>query len=75
MNCVSSGITCTFAADRLAILERSVTNYARMRSAALESSRSGKIEARFIAEDVAVLDSKMKEYQARMTLLKPCVRA
>ena len=46
-----------------------------MRSAALEAGRSGKIDAAFIADDVAVLDRKMKEALARMSLLKPCVRA
>ena len=81
MNCVPSsssssvGSKCTFAADRLAILERSVANYSRMKTAALEAGRSGAIEGRFIAEDIATLDRKMENALVKMVMLKPCVRS
>ena len=78
MNCASSsatGRTCVFAADRLAILERTVATYAKMRSAALDAARAGKLDAHWVAEDTIVLDRKVKEASALITLLKPCVRA
>lgn len=71
----SNSSKCAFASDRLAILERSVANYSRMRAAALDAGRSGAIESRFIAEDVATLDRKMEKALVKMVMLKPCVRS
>lgn len=75
MNCVSSssvGSKCTFAADRLAILERTMSNYMRMRTATLVAMAADKIESRFVADDVAAIDRKIKDTASKMITLRQC---
>ena len=75
MNCVSSttvGSKCTFATDRLAILERTMSNYMRMRTATLIAMAAGKIESRFVADDIAVLDCKIKDTALKMITRRQC---
>lgn len=77
-NCKSSSVAfagkCTFAEDRLAILEHTMTHYAKMRSAALVAGATGRIDMHFIAEDVVVIDRKIKDAVVKMMMLRPCVR-
>jgi hypothetical protein len=75
MNCVSSttvGSKCTFATDRLAILERTMSNYMRMRTATLVAMAADKIESRFVADDVAAIDRKIKDTASKMITLRQC---
>jgi hypothetical protein len=68
----SVGTKCTFAAERLALFERSISNYTRMRLATVEAARSGKIDAHITTEDLAIIDRKIKSTSATMSLLKRC---
>ena len=73
MNRVPS--SCVLAADRLLLLTATATQYEKLRAATLAAGRTGTLEIRFVAEDVAVLDKKMSETVVKMRMLTPCLRS
>lgn len=71
MSCTSS---CTFSAERFAILNSAVKQYATMRAATLAAGRSGKLEKYIVREDLIVLDKKITDTVIKMRMLTPCLK-
>lgn len=74
MNCVPSS-KCAFAADRLLLLTATTAQYEKLRAATVAAGRTGTLEIRFVAEDVALLDKKIMETTVKMRMLAPCLRS
>lgn len=72
MNCVADARGCTFALDKIKILEHTLYNYGKMRDATLSADMTKHIDAHVIHEDVIVIERKMMDAALRMTMLKKC---
>jgi len=66
--------SCTFSADRFAILNSAVRQYATMRAATLAAGHSGKLEKSIVREDLTVLDKKIADTVIKMRMLAPCLK-
>ena len=66
-------VGCSFAAERISALESRMRFYAQIRTATLASTAA--LEPQIIKEDVVVLSRKMAEAEAKMTVLRACVKS
>ncbi len=74
MSRCSTPSKCSFAADRLALLESAAAQYAKLRAATIAAGASGALDRAVVSDDLAVLDKKLRVAVAKMTVLKPCLR-
>ena len=74
MSHCSAPAKCSFAADRIALLESAVQQYAKLRAATIAAGASGALDRAVVVEDLVVLDKKLRTAVAKMTVLKPCLR-
>ena len=74
MSHCSAPSKCSFAADRLALLESAALQYAKLRAATIAAGASGALDRAVVREDLAVLDKKLLVAAAKMVALKPCLR-
>jgi hypothetical protein len=58
----------------MAVLDGRVRFYTAVRSATAEAGRTGKLEAPIAAEDLRVLDKKIREAEVKMSVLTRCLR-
>lgn len=66
---------CSFAAERLALLESAAVQYAKLRAATIKAGATGALDSRAVRDDLTVLDKKLMAAAAKMVALKPCLRA
>ena len=78
MSCAStssgSKTICGFASDKIALLDGRVRFYTAVRTATAEAGRTGKLEATIVTEDLRVLDKKICQTEAKMSVLTRCLR-
>ena len=79
MSCAAAasngGKGCAFASEKLALLESRMGGYVRMRLATEKAVREGKLEIYIAGQDLALLDSKIREATGKMGGLKMCIAA
>jgi hypothetical protein len=79
MSCASvvagSKASCGFAFDKMLLLDARANFYRAVRNATAEAGRAGKLEAPIVAEDLRVLDKKIGETEAKISVLTRCLRA
>lgn len=67
--------SCGFAFDKMLLLDALANFYRAVRNATAEAGRTGKLEAPIVAEDLRVLDKKISQTEAKMSVLTRCLRA
>jgi hypothetical protein len=66
---------CAFAAEKLVLYESRASSYVRMKLATEKAVREGKLEIHIAGQDLALLDSKIREATGMMVGLKMCMAA
>lgn len=70
-SCRGSG-SCSFAKERIALLESRIRNYAQIQAAT--AKHGGAFDERIVADDLWFLERKIKEASLRVEALKPCIK-
>jgi hypothetical protein len=66
------GTSCSFATERIALLESRIQNYAQIQAA---TAKHGSVfDARIVSDDLRLLERKIKEASMRVEALKPCIK-